>query len=903
MLRDDFVGRTAELACLQQALADGRRLMTITGIGGSGKTRLARQLVSCIELPWAFVAVEQARDPSDVMTALGREIAACRGVAAIEDIGVVLERGAVGLVVLDAFEGLADRAHAILGPWLAAAPSIHFLVTSRVPLGLAGEQVVLLSPLSLEDGMSLLVSRTRALQFDFDPYADRERLERVVERLDGNPLAIELAARRLQLLTVPALLDRLDDRFHLLRRPAHGQSDRHASLHAILDWSWQQLDAEERSVLAQCTIFRPDFTPDAAEAVVELGGAAGVLDVVQQLLARGLLVRRAGRLRMLDAVRDHARQQLEERHWRPLRERHAAHYAAKVQDIASSLGFELAISGKPDLALSPEIDNLTQIVGEAWGSAKQRVDVAVALTVLLDQLGPPSRVQASIDWAEGALSDSDGYQRARLMRARAHSAARLGQRDSRSDDCRAGSAAALSEGDMRLAASLTYAEFRRAVEAGDEDASRMLWRRVVDLHDAQDELPGDLLQGPAALALRFGTAEDALETCRAVMEATDRAELYRTHTMWLDNFAVRLFDVGRTEEASRFSDLAIQRAQAISDHAKLVRSFVNRIEYRVAVDDLPGAHDALEQLADLVHRTRVRNPPLGGLARARALLALVEDRLADAEAALASSGVSSASSIPTVSQAVARSLRAQVALLRGAASEPVWLLTESCETLQRHAMPRRSIALSLALRAVAHARLSDEVAAQRDLAQASTPIRAWNGARHVLTLSLLQHVVSVQLQQPGAVEAGSRALTRFFSGEDGQVPYIEARVAARLLSDCLQTGHVDRIVLRVGPELHWVQLGHESPMDLRRRPVPRRLLAALLRASEEAPGRGIPTQDLIEHVWPGDKAMRSALENRLWATLSKLRREGFEPVLKRMEGGYRIADAVCVLRVPAWEPR
>ena len=189
------------------------------------------------------------------------------------------ERGRL-LVLLDSVERLVEVVGAQVARWRRLAPQVHFLVTSHVPLGLDWEQRFPLEPLPLPSSVEdmddnpcvrLFVDRARQVQPGFDPDTTQAAaLVELIARLDGLPLAIELAAGRSHLLAPDDLLDRLDQRFRLLRRSQGYGAGRHGTLQAALDWAWEMLQPWEQAALAQCSVFRGGFDWAAVEAVIRL---------------------------------------------------------------------------------------------------------------------------------------------------------------------------------------------------------------------------------------------------------------------------------------------------------------------------------------------------------------------------------------------------------------------------------------------------------------------------------------------------------------------------------------------------------------------------------------------------------------------------------------------------------
>ena len=296
--RDAFVGRTVELWSLAQRLDAGARLLTVIGSGGSGKTRFVRRYAWTWLGDWPggvyFCDLSEARGVEGILFAVASALDVPLGK---DDPVVQLGHAIAGrghcLIILDNFEQVVAHAAATLGHWLDRAFDAAFVVTARERLHLPGEELFPIEPLSLEhDAIDLFVTRARAQRTDFAlTEANRAVVAEVVRVLDGLPLAIELAAARIQVLSPIQLVERLKDRFRLLAG-ARGAAARQATLRAAIDWSWDLLTPWEQAALAQCSVFEGGFTLDAAEAVLDVSAwpmAPPVLDLVQALVEKSLL--------------------------------------------------------------------------------------------------------------------------------------------------------------------------------------------------------------------------------------------------------------------------------------------------------------------------------------------------------------------------------------------------------------------------------------------------------------------------------------------------------------------------------------------------------------------------------------------------------------------------------------
>ena len=298
---DRYVGREPELAALAQLFESGARLVTVKGMGGAGKTRFAqrfaRRHLSHFEGGAWLVDLTEARSPKGLVqaTAMALGVPLGRGdlSALVTQVGRAIRGRGQPLVIFDNFEQVVQHAHQTLGAWMAAAPDARFLVTSREALRLTGEHIHELPPLPDTHGVELFDLRARAAGARWQPTAShRTAVRQIVQKLDGVPLAIELAAAVAPFLAPDQLLSRLSDRFKLLRRGRRGSTDRQASLLGLVDWSWDLLQPWEKAALTQLSVFRDGFDMDAAEAVLELSAwpeAPWALDVVGALLDKSLL--------------------------------------------------------------------------------------------------------------------------------------------------------------------------------------------------------------------------------------------------------------------------------------------------------------------------------------------------------------------------------------------------------------------------------------------------------------------------------------------------------------------------------------------------------------------------------------------------------------------------------------
>jgi predicted ATPase/DNA-binding SARP family transcriptional activator len=345
-----FVGRSAELEELRSML-DRTRLLTLTGVGGTGKTRLAIELAQRVmgEHPDGvhFVSLAALTDP-DLVAHDAAEAMGLRSEhrSAEDELRASLANRRV-LILLDNCEHLLDACARLASTLVEAGPGVRVIATSREPLGLTGEAIYAVPPLATpvvdapdqetaSDAVRLFVDRAALVRRGFSlTDANRALVSDICRHLDGLPLAIELAAARARSLTLETIAERLRDRFALLRGGSRTAPDRHQTLRATIEWSHRLLDAEERSLLARISVFAGGCTLEAAEAICSADplDRSKVLDILTHLVDKSL-VRLApqesgdARYLMLETIREFAREQLDERERQTLRDRHRAWFAS-----------------------------------------------------------------------------------------------------------------------------------------------------------------------------------------------------------------------------------------------------------------------------------------------------------------------------------------------------------------------------------------------------------------------------------------------------------------------------------------------------------------------------------------------------------------------------------------------
>jgi predicted ATPase/DNA-binding CsgD family transcriptional regulator len=427
-----FIGREQELREIRPRLRE-HRLVTLTGTGGTGKTRLALQAATgeldqfadgvwLVELAGLSTADLVAQTIAKVLA-----LPEAPDLAPLERLGAFLQSRRL-LLVLDNCEHLIEECARITAVLLVRCPGLAVLATSREPLAIGGEVVLRIPPLRLPDpvqpvevpsllgydAVRLFVERAHAVEPSFQLTASNAAaVVEICHRLDGMPLALELASARVNVLTVQEVAARLNDRFALLTSGQRsGLEPRHQTLRAALDWSYTLLTAEEQTLLRRLAVFAAGFTLDTAEAVCSGEGLAEahLLDVLSSLVAKSLVVAETtsgaqARYRLLETIREYALEKSDVAgELSRLRDRHLDLFLARAEAAAPKL-----LDSYQQLWLNwleGEHDNLRAAL--AWALESGRIEtglrIAIALMGFWEIRG---YVQEGLIWFERLFAQAD----------------------------------------------------------------------------------------------------------------------------------------------------------------------------------------------------------------------------------------------------------------------------------------------------------------------------------------------------------------------------------------------------------------------------------------------------------------------------------------------------------------
>jgi predicted ATPase len=410
-----LVGRESELAELTALLTDSTRLVTLTGPGGSGKTRLGLQVGAELldDFPGGvfFVPLAPLSAPQLVAPTVARTV----GVRDLEELG---DREA--LLMLDNFEHVLEAA-AEVAALLASGGSAKVLATSRAPLRIHGECEYAVDPLPEDDAVTLLVQRARSVRRDFVP---DDCATEICRRLDGLPLALELAAARLRSLDASALLERLDRRLPLLTDGARDAPARQRTLRATIAWSYDLLPPELQELFARLAVFAGTFSLEAAEAVV--GASVATLGgIAEASLVKPLI---GARFLMLETIREFALERfMEADDVDEIRARHADYYRALA--LTASLDTDVPTEQRPEIVI-PDAANLRAIL--TWALDRGEVEFGLELLVALEQFWTFGYTDEGIRWHQAFLDQGDAVPallRARALRSYGSSLSFAGEHD------------------------------------------------------------------------------------------------------------------------------------------------------------------------------------------------------------------------------------------------------------------------------------------------------------------------------------------------------------------------------------------------------------------------------------------------------------------------------------------
>jgi predicted ATPase/DNA-binding SARP family transcriptional activator len=560
-----LVGRRRELDEVTGALRGSTRVLTLTGPGGSGKTRLAIEAARALSEELAdgafFVALDAIRDPALLLPTIAEAVA-------VKESGdrTLLESlterlaGRQALLVIDNFEQLADAAP-ILAQVLESAPGLSLLVTSRSALRISGEQEYPLAPLDLEDAVALFVERAKGADPRFRLTDENaSAVEEICGRLDSLPLAVELAAARTKLLPPDAMLALLDERLDLLSRGARDLPERHRALRETVAWSYDLLGPDERVLFAQLSVFGGGFTLESAVAVCDAS-----LDGVATLLDDSLLERDGPRFKMLETIREYALEQLAaEQEPDDVRRRHAEHFLKLAEsDPVPEQAAWLA-------RMDAERDNFREAL--SWSIGTREASLGLRLAAALWEFW----------WVRGYLAEGRGWLDEALLRGR--------------------SAA------PELRARALHASGSLATRQGDYESAGALFEESLAIWEELDDPAGTArsLLSMGTVAAEQGDQARGIELSERAAQLYDESGDQRGHALAISNLGGIALERGEYAKAATLSEQAYGLFETLEDSEGMAFALVNQgfaalsqKEHDRAIELL---RQALRRLAELEFR-------------------------------------------------------------------------------------------------------------------------------------------------------------------------------------------------------------------------------------------------------------------------------------------------------------
>jgi predicted ATPase/class 3 adenylate cyclase/Tfp pilus assembly protein PilF len=421
--RDAFVGRREALQDLARRFEAGARLVSVFGIGGTGKTRFVQRFgwTWLGDYPggvW-FCDLSQATSLDGILHSVGQGLdVPLSGSDPVTQLGNAIAGRGECLVILDNFEQVARFAEETVGKWLDRASEGRFIVTTRELLGIVGEYAVELPPMSVVEGADLFERRAGFVERRYTSVAsDQTLLHKIISLLDGLPLAIELAAARTRVMSLDQLLERMRERFTLLIGGTN-RSGRQATLQVTLNWSWDLLDSVDQIVLAQLSIFEGSFSLLAAEAIVEKVSKSSdrtILDIIQSLTDKSLVRRVAdNRFNLLMSVKEYCSQKLQQHESAhscgglQLHQRYWQYYSELPEHLAIGDGcadIDNIVAACLAAMREGAIDSAVKALVVAWAPIKLKGPFRIILT-LIEQISTLASTEpthlAWISWIRGS---------------------------------------------------------------------------------------------------------------------------------------------------------------------------------------------------------------------------------------------------------------------------------------------------------------------------------------------------------------------------------------------------------------------------------------------------------------------------------------------------------------------
>jgi predicted ATPase/class 3 adenylate cyclase len=562
-----FVGREREREELLGLLRNGSRLLTLSGPGGSGKTRLAievaSELVPDFKAGVFWVGLAPLRDPALVSETIAQTLGAKDGLAEH-----VSEREL--LLLLDNFEQVVEAAPELMS-LLEACPNLRILVTSRELLRIAGEVEYPVPPLMESEAVELFCDRSR-LEAD-------ETLAELCRRLDHLPLAVELSAARTRVLTPSQILDRLGQRLDLLEG-GRDADPRQQTLRATLEWSHDLLTDDEKRLFARLAVFAGGCTLEAAETVCDAD-----LDVLQSLVEKNLLRHSGDRFRMLETIREFAAERFDTAaDRRAVRAAHAGFFASLAERADPHIQHGADQHAWAD-RIAADYDNIRSAVGFGLDEAPEialRIVGSLAFFVWLR--GGFAEVRTWVDEALAAGADASPLWRGRALICGAVAAKQQADAEAATRYAEEAFVVASAAGDGFGITSALRERGKAAAEAGDLERARAMYEELAEVaNEVGDAWNGAIaLNNLGDLALYDGDWTRAIELCKRSAEIRRGLGNVWGAALCICNVALAQRQAGLLADAARSLHRALEDSLAVD--ARMVVLFCCEIGALLSAD-------------------------------------------------------------------------------------------------------------------------------------------------------------------------------------------------------------------------------------------------------------------------------------------------------------------------------
>lgn len=837
-----FVGREGAIADLGAALERARSVV-VSGPPGVGKSRLVQHWARRSEHPVARADLGAATDVPDALRRIARALELSFGPdldaeAVVDRIGEVLSARAPFTLWLDDADGVQEGLADAIARWRDA----RLLITSSRRGD--GENLVL-GPLTRDEAVRLLVERAKRVRPDFSVGdSQRASVERLVDEVDRLPLAIELLAPRLRLLSPARLLARLEG--------ATGPAD---PLREAIDRSFELLSPWERDALAQCTVFRDGFYVEAAEAVIDLSehaGAPDVLTVLESLVDQSLLRTESVaelvdevRLGFFRAVRDRAAEALDGPARAAAEQRHASWFVDEAEKWDA--GIESPDEVEHTARLVIELPNLTAAF-ERTDDARTRARLGLVLHMALQRRGPFTEHAELVERVRAIARELDD---ARLIARAELACARVLRWAHQLDESQAAleraMEAAKESGDVTTEAGCARNLAANAFRRGDLDGFEAHLEHALEAAGRSGRVSDEVnaRNGLGYLYAERGDVERAREELETALKLALSTEIPGLIALAHSSLSGTMLRAERFEAAERHATEALRAYETLGYLRQWALESLVRAEARLWADDLAGAHEDADAALERA-RWLAMDAPLGRALGIRGKVAFFEQGFGEARDALEDAAARLGDEHPE--------------------SKRLWAYAGAARAMMGH-----------------------EGGAEE----------AFERAEGDELVSLMRGF-SILARARAAIARGEPAEPADLpAGGQGSV---ERRRVAELLGAIRRSlgPGIDAagVRLEVTDAARWFRLeGDDEGVDLTRRRALRGVLRGLVERRLSAPGEPMTLDDVLEAGWPGERMSPESGARRVYVTINRLRKLGLGELLLTTGDGYMLAPKVAVVQV------